>query len=129
REIKKLLYGPRHPPARESSIESVRRIRREDLSAFHQNTIYPNGIILGVTGDFIKDEMVASLQEAFGDWQRGTVPEVKIDAVPESEAAGPVVYFISKDTSQTHLRAGRLSVKETDADYVPLVVANDILGG
>ena len=129
REFMKLLYGPGHPTARESSIESVRRIRREDLSAFHQNSIYPNGIILGVTGDFIKDEMVASLQEAFGDWQRGTVPEVKIDAVPESEAAGAVVHFISKDTSQTHLRAGRLSVKETDADYVPLVVANDILGG
>ena len=129
REFMKLLYGPGHPTARESSIESVRRIRREDLSAFHQNTIHPNGIILGVTGDFIKDEMVASLREAFGDWQRGTVPEVKIDAVPESEAAGAVVHFISKDTSQTHLRAGRLSVKETDADYVPLVVANDILGG
>ena len=129
REFMKLLYGPGHPTARESSIESVRRIRREDLIAFHQNTIHPNGIILGVTGDFIKDEMVASLREAFGDWQRGTVPEVKIDDVPESEAAGAVVHLISKDTSQTHLRAGRLSVKETDADYISLVVANDILGG
>jgi len=107
----------------------VGRIRREDLIAFHQNTIHPNGIILGVTGDFVKDEMVASLREAFGDWQRGTVPEVKIDDVPESEAARAVVHFISKDTSQTHLRAGRLSVKETDTDYVPLLLANDILGG
>ena len=129
REFTKLLYGPGHPTARESSMESVGRIRREDLIAFHQNTIHPNGIILGVTGDFIKDEMVASLRKAFGDWQRGTVPEVKIDDVPESEAAGAVVHFISKDTSQTHLRAGRLSVKETDADYIPLLVANDIFGG
>ena len=129
REFSKLLYGPGHPTARESSAESVGRIRREDLIAFHQNTIHPNGIILGVTGDFVKDEIVASLREAFGDWQRGTVPEVKIDDVPESEAARAVVHFISKDTSQTHLRAGRLSVKETDTDYVPLLLANDILGG
>ena len=129
REFSKLVYGPGHPTARESSTESVGRIRREDLIAFHQNTIHPNGIILGVTGDFVKDEMVASLREAFGDWQRGTVPEVKIDDVPESEAARAVVHFISKDTSQTHLRAGRLSVKETDTDYVPLLLANDILGG
>jgi zinc protease len=129
REFTKLLYGPGHPSARESSTESVARIRREDLIAFHQNTIHPNGIILGVTGDFVKDEMVAWLREAFGDWQRGTVPEVRIDDVPESEAARAVVHFISKDTSQTHLRAGRLSVKETDADYVPLLLANDILGG
>jgi len=129
REFTKLLYGPGHPIARESSIESVGRIRREDLIAFHQNTIHPNGIILGVTGDFIKDEMVASLRQAFGEWQRGPAPEVKIDDVPESEAAEAVIHFISKDTSQTHLRAGRLSVKETDADYIPLLVANDILGG
>ncbi len=129
REFIKLLYGPRHPTARESTIESVGRISREDLVAFHGSTIHPNGIILGVTGDFMKDEMVKSLREVFGDWQEGPVPEIKIDDVSEGEAATAVIHFINKNTSQTHLRAGRLSVKETDADYIPLVVANDILGG
>lgn len=129
REFVKLLYGSSHPTARESSIESVRRISREDLIAFHQNTIHPNGVILGVTGDFRKDEMVALLREVFGDWETGTVPEVKIADVPESEAERAVIHFINKDTSQTHLRVGHLSVKETDADYIPLAVANDILGG
>ncbi len=129
REFVKLLYGPGHPTARESSIESVRRIGREDLIAFHQNTIHPNGMILGVTGDFMKDEMVALLQEVFGDWEMGTVPEVTIADVPESEAERAVIHLINKDTSQTHLRAGHLSVKETDEDYVPLAIANDIFGG
>src|SRR4029078_4129165 len=46
----------------------------------------------------------------------------------ESEAARAVVHFIRKDTSQTHLRAGCLSVKETDTNDVPLLLANDILG-
>jgi predicted Zn-dependent peptidase len=31
--------------------------------------------------------------------------------------------------SQTHLRVGHLSIKQNDADYIPLVIANDILGG
>ena len=129
REFIKLLYGHGHPTARESSIEAVGRISREDLIAFHRNTIHPNGIIIGVTGDFMKEEMVASLREVFGDWEMGTVPEVKIADVPESEAERAIIHLIDKDTSQTHLRAGRLSVKATDADYIPLVVANDILGG
>ena len=130
REFVKLLYGPGHPTARESSIESVQRITREDLIAFHRNTVHPNGLILGVAGDFIKDEMLSSLQEVFGDWEKGTVPEVKIpNVVPDSQVERSVIQFINKDLSQTHLRVGQLSIKENDADYIPLVIANDILGG
>ena len=129
REFVKLLYGAEHPTARESSIDSVRRMTREDLVAFHRNTVHPNGIILGVTGDFKKDEMLASFRDVFGDWKKGTVQELKIADVLESEASKPAVRFINKETSQTHLRVGHLSIKESDPDYVPLAIANDILGG
>jgi predicted Zn-dependent peptidase len=110
-------------------MESLGRISREDLIAFHKKTIHPNGIILGVTGDFTRDEMVASLLDAFGDWETGKVPEVKIAEVPKSEADRAVIHFINKDTSQTHLRVGHLSIKKDDPDYAPLAIANDILGG
>ena len=129
REFVKLLYGASHPSARESSIESIERISVEDLIAFHHDTIHPNGIILGVTGDFTRDEIVASLLKTFGDWETGTVPELKIADVPTSEAERAVIHFVNKETSQTHLRVGHLSIKENDSDYVPLAIANDILGG
>lgn len=129
REFAKMLYGADHPTARESTIDSVRRITRDDMVAFHRDTIHPNGMILGVTGDFKKEDVLASLREVFGDWKKGVVPELKIADVPESEAAKPVVRFIDKDTTQTHLRVGHLSIKENDPDYVPLALANDILGG
>jgi len=129
REFAKMLYGADHPSARESSLDSVKRITRDDLVAFHHNTIHPNGMILGVTGDFNGEEMVASLRKVFGDWQKGAVPELRIPDVPEAELSTPVVRFVGKDTSQTHLRVGHLSIKENDPDYVALAIANDILGG
>lgn len=129
REFAKMLYGPDHPSARESSVDSIKRITRDDLVAFHRNTIHPNGMILGVTGDFKRDEMIASLRKVFGDWKKGMVPELKISDVPEAELARSVVRFVGKDTSQTHLRVGHLSIKENDPDYVALAIANDILGG
>jgi len=129
REFVKMLYGAEHPSARESSIESVRRMTREDLVAFHRDTIHPNGIILGVTGDFTRDEMLASLREVFGDWKPGTVPELTIADVPEHEASKPAVRFIDKETTQAHLRVGHLSIRENDPDYAALAIANDILGG
>ncbi len=128
REFVKLLYGPDHPTARESSVESIRRITRDDVVAFHQRTVHPNGMILGVTGDFEKSAVLALLRETFGDWPKGNVPELKIADVPESGGAR-VVRFVSKDTSQTHLRVGHLSIREQDPDYVALAIANDILGG
>lgn len=129
REFVKLLYGPDHPTARESQIGSVQRVTREDLVAFHHNTIHPNGIILGVTGDFTTEEMLTSLRHMFGDWKKGPVPELKVVTVPDSDADKVVVRFINKHTSQSHLRVGHLSIKENDPDYVPLAIANDILGG
>jgi predicted Zn-dependent peptidase len=129
REFVKLLYGADHPTARESSIASIRQITRDDLVAFHRNTIYPNGIIVGVTGDFTKAAMLASLREVFGDWKRGALPDLAIPDVPDGEAGKPAIRFINKETSQTHLRVGHLSIREQDPDYVPLAIANDILGG
>ena len=129
REFAKVLYGPDHPSARESSLDSITRMTRADLVTFHRDTIHPNGMILGVTGDFKKDEMLAALRKVFGDWKKGTVPELRIADVPEAEPSRPVVRFVSKETSQTHLRLGHLSIKENDPDYVALAIANDILGG
>jgi zinc protease len=128
REFMKQLYGPEHPSARESTTESVQRITRDDMVAFHQRTVHPNGIILGVTGDFKTDEMLTLLRATFGDWKKGEVPELKIADVPET-AGRSIVRFVSKDTSQTHLRVGHLSIKEQDPDYVSFAIANDILGG
>ena len=128
REFLKQLYGPDHPSARESTIESIKGISRDDLVAFHRRTVHPNGIILGVTGDFKQAEMVALLRSTFGGWKKGDVPELKI--ADARDAGGPsIVRFVNKDTSQTHLRIGHLTIREDDPDYVPLAIANDILGG
>ncbi len=129
REFVNLLYGEDHPTARESSIGSITRITRDDLLAFHRKTIHPNGMMLGVTGDFDKPAMLALLRDVFGDWKKGEVPVLTIADVPQSATAKPVVRFVNKETSQTHLRLGHLSIKEQDPDYVALAIANDILGG
>jgi predicted Zn-dependent peptidase len=128
REFLKQLYGSDHPSARESTVESIKGITRDDLAAFHRRTVHPNGVILGVTGDFKRDEMIALLRKTFADWEKGDVADVKIADVRED--GGPaIVRFVNKDTSQTHLRIGHLTIKENDPDYVALAIANDILGG
>jgi len=129
REFVKLLYGADHPTARESTIGSITRLTKDDLVAFHRKTVHPNGMILGVTGDFDKSAMLTLLREVFSDWKKGEVSVLTIADVPQDQTAKPVVRFVNKETSQTHLRIGHLSIKEQDPDYVALAIANDILGG
>lgn len=131
REFAKLLYGADHPFARESSVESVTRITRDDLLAFHAKTIHPNGIMLGVTGDFDKGPMLAALRETFGVWSRGKVPKIVFPPVQAEQPSNGqrIVRVVGKGSQQTHLRAGHLSIKESDPDYPAVSLLNDILGG
>ena len=135
REFAKLLYGPTHPFGRNTSIESVSRITRDDLIAFHRKTVHPNGVILGVTGDFDTRMMLSKLRKAFGAWKKGAVREIVIPPVTMSRLSGRIggqlndVHFVGKETSQVHLRIGHLSLKESDPDFPALSLLNDILGG
>jgi zinc protease len=131
REFAKLLYGPAHPYARESTVESVSKITRDDLLTFHAKTVHPNGIILGVTGDFDRAVMLGMLKETFGAWTKGDVAPIILPPVTTDTARADktVVRFVGKNTSQTHLRMGHLSIRENDPDYPAMVLLNDILGG
>jgi len=139
REFSKLLYGADHPYARENTVESVSRIVREDLQGFHARAIQPNGIILGVTGDFEKEAVLAALREVFAAWPKGEVSPPMPSTVQLDEGSVPVhgngtngqrtAHYVGKAVTQTHVRMGHLSIKENDADYPALLILNDILGG
>ncbi len=128
REFRKLIYGADHPFGRESTTDTVSRITREDLVAFHRQFFMPNGLILGVTGDFEKAAMLDALRKALGDWKPQTAALPPIPPVTASTSSRSV-NVLYRDITQTHLRVGHLSVKEDDPDYFALALLEDILGG
>src|SRR3989442_9153919 len=114
REFRKLLYGADHPLGRESTIETVSRITREDLVAFHRQYFTPSGLILGVTGDFEKPAMLDALRKTFGDWKPQPVTLPAIPPVTASPAAGknPSLKNPNPDPPHTPLPRRKRSVKE-----------------
>ena len=128
REFRKLLFGADHPLGRESTAETVERITRDDLVAFHRQFFAPNALMLGVTGDFEKPAMLDALRKAFGDWKPQPISLPAIPPVTASTSSRSV-NILRRDISQTHLRIGHLSVKEDDPDYFALALLDDILGG
>jgi zinc protease len=124
----RLVFGF-HPYGRptEGTRESIRRLTREDLIAFHRAWFVPNNSLLAIVGDMTAAEAVAAAERAFGKWERRDVPASKaIDPPPPTRR---VVVIDRPGSAQTEIRVGHIAVPRTHNDFVPLDLAIRILGG
>jgi len=121
-----LAYGPASPWARLETIESVRRVGRDDLLDFHRRYIRPGNAILAVSGDFQTEEMKRLLRGAFAGWQGGPAD---LPAIAKTEDAVPVgVHLVARPLTQSSIVLGHLGATRFDPDKFPLFVLNEILG-
>ena len=118
-----------HPYGRpgQGTPESIERIAREDLVAFHQTWFAPNNALMAVVGDLTAEEAFAAVERALGDWERREVPAVTVAPPP---APSPRVIVIDRPGSaQTEIRVGHLAIARTHPDFVAFDMAIRILGG
>jgi predicted Zn-dependent peptidase len=121
-----LVYGPASPWARLETVESVGRIGRDDLVAFHGRYIRPGNAILAVSGDFEPREMERLLRATLGDWRGG---RADLPAVPRVGDAVPVgVHLVARPLTQSSIVLGHLGATRFDPDRFAIFVLNDILG-
>ena len=127
REFNKLVYGAESPYASQMEYADVDAITRGDMVAFHQRFYHANQIMIGVTGDFDRDAVLAAIEREFGDWEPMDV-ELPTEFLIASADAGKV-YFIEKtDLTQTNFRVGHLGTTIDDPDYFALEIMNQIFG-
>jgi zinc protease len=108
--------------------ETVERITRKDLEDFHSSHYLPNDAYLVVVGDFDGSKMKELIATKFDEWKPGKMPIVDQPGVPTQH--GTKIYLVDRPGSvQSSMKLGNISIKKTDADYFPMVVANQILGG
>jgi predicted Zn-dependent peptidase len=125
-EFRKIVWGKESPWARRSTVESVSRITREDLVAFHQKYVHPNHVLLGVAGDFQKADLLPRLEKAFAAWRPVPVqlPEVQ-KTNPDFK---PGVYLVRKELSQSTIRIGHVGIQRHSPDQYAVAVMNEIFG-
>jgi zinc protease len=128
REWDRLIYGDDYWINRLATKDSVDRITRADVVAFHSLLANPANFVVAVAGDFDRAAMVAKLDATLGRWQP-TGPGVP--PVPQPKAsAKPGVYVVDKpDVNQGRVSIGHVGAMRPLRDEFALEVANDILGG
>ena len=127
REFNRLLYTPAHPAGRTPTIERIRQIGREDLIRFHQKYFHPNEVMIGLTGDFNKAEMLQKVRQLWGDWPKA---EVQLPPLPNANTQPhPGIYYVEKPVNQSSLRIGHWGTNRDNPDRFAIDLMNNILGG
>lgn len=116
-------YG--HRP--DGTIQSLERIRLNDLKQIYTRQIKPQGAVLAVSGDITMNELLPLLRPALADWKGA--PQTALFAL---NAATPVHgrrAHVKLPTSQTLVQLARLGPARNDAAFFAAFVLNHILGG
>src|SRR5213593_3479960 len=124
----KTVYGS-HPAATVSATnESIDAITPDLLSKWHQERYTPQNAILGITGDVKASEIVPKLEKMLAAWKKTDLKEV-LPPNPKAVAAKRVFLIDRPNSVQTSIAMGNISIDRRDPDYIPLSIANHILGG
>ena len=124
----KAVYGPHPASSVGLTRESLEKITRDTLVAFHKRNYVPDHAVIGVSGDITFAEARAKLETALKGWAKGGTP---LPGVTDPPDHGPTkISLVNRAGSvQTAFMMGELALSRTDPDYDAMVVMNQILGG
>lgn len=127
RAFQKALYGD-HPYGHltDGTEESVHRLTRQDVEAFHKKNLTQANMVISVVGDMTPEELAKLLDEALASLLAGE-EENAIATGPDDIT--PTVVRIEKNTPQASIVFGHLGISREDPDYYAALVMNHTLGG
>ena len=131
RELFALLFPAGHPLHRNPKglLADLDGITREDIVQFHRRFYQPDRIVLVIAGDLSPEQILASVEQAFGGWVRQPAPpllsRLPMPTVPASNRHTVVL----PGKSEAIVMVGGNGITRDNPDYYPAFLANRVLGG
>lgn len=125
--VAKVIFGD-HPYARVSPTpESLDAISRDGLKSFHDAALTPNNAVMIAVGDIDRSMFVDRLNQLFGEWKSGPVPQVSYPALPARTSRS--AYVVDRPGSaQSNIVVANTGIARTSPDYFPMLLMHTILG-
>jgi len=128
RALAQAVYGD-HPYGHTQPTEdAIKSVTPQQFRDAHARRFRPDHALLVVTGRITPAKAFELAQAAFGDWQNSGEP---VPDTPKAAAtATPKFVLVQRDGSvQSAVRLGRPAIAATNEDYIPLQLANAVIGG
>ena len=121
------MYGT-HPYSLDESgeVDSVAKIKREDLQNFYAKHYVAKGAVIAIMGDLTREQANKIAENITSALPNGdAVPKIAAVTLP----AQPTEQRIAHPATQSHILLGYPGIKRGDPDLFTLYVGNYILGG
>lgn len=128
REFYRALYG-KHPYATvDTTPQAVKRVSRQDMVRWHRTHFVGRNAFLVVAGEVDPDHVAEVAQETLGTWAAGkrAVPNY---ADPPQPTDRKILVVDRPGSVQSVIYMGNLALRRAEREWIPLVVANQVLGG
>jgi zinc protease len=124
----RVVFGD-HPAGRVSATpETLDAITRDAMIEWHRTKLVPDHALIAFAGDITLADARKLTESKLAAWKKAGTPKPAVSEPPS--AGGAKVYLVGRPGSvQTSLQVGTQSMVRTDPDYIPLTVANRVLGG
>ena len=121
------LYGEHPYAVTDVTPPAVRRLARAAVAEFHRRTFVAGSALLVVVGDVDRAKFTGLVERVFGDWAPDE-PAAVTHPAPPARAAREIVLVDRPSSVQSVISLGNLALRRCDDDYIPLRVANQVLG-
>jgi zinc protease len=124
-----LLYGDRPAARRFASAEAIEAISLDAVRRWHRERYVPENALLTFAGDVDATGLTAIVDASLVGWTgsaSGPAPDPR--ATPPDASGREIVLVDRRGASQVGISVGNRTVRRDHPDYVPLRVANEILG-
>ncbi|HEX4736641.1 MAG TPA: pitrilysin family protein [Allosphingosinicella sp.] len=133
RTLPPMLYGKAHPygvPFTGTGDPAVvAHVSRDEIAAFHDAWMRPSKAKIFVVGDTTLAEIMPMLERNFGDWRDAGPAPAKDFSAPIPANPPHIVLIDRPNSPQSLIIAGEVLDQNGRDDLVPLLEANDVLGG
>jgi predicted Zn-dependent peptidase len=130
RRVESLItYGKNHPSGEFIREETVNNVQLEDVKRFYTKNFTPQNAYLVIIGDVDFKTVKKQVTKIFKRWKGKAV---KGESFPVAQNASSLeINFVDMPNAvQSEVSVDfTTEIKKTDADYFPVILANNILGG
>jgi zinc protease len=111
------------------NLTTIGALTRDDVVAWHKAMFAPSAATFLIVGDITPVDARSIAEQAFGGWTATRAPLPPV-VNPVRASTGTRVILVDRPGSvQSTILVGQPGFQATDADYVPMVALNHVLGG
>ena len=124
-----LAYGKDHPYGEFITEESINRISLEDVKNAYAQNFNPSNAYIVVIGDVNTKDVVKMVKKNFKSWKSSSVSKRPFE-IPTDVAQTEINFVDMPNAVQSEVMVQNIiDLKMKDADYLPALLTNQILGG